>query len=630
MTDSGSEPVAACVFVRCVPGTTDFRVVRGSRIPSDFWLAVVAHWGSAGGDAASRIVVSRDAMLRDLGWLGPACRSFGVAIDWDGSAQEALRALRDERQAVADALVDPGSVRADDLARLLEASRHRGGLKPFQVRDLARLLHLWHGANFSVPGAGKTAVTYALYEVERVRNRVNQLLVVAPISAFQSWVDEAVMWLDPTPSIAVFDGRAVPADVEVLVTNYQRAVSSLQELSSWAASGRTHVVLDEAHRVKRGWSGQWGSACLGLAFTAARRDVLTGTPAPNHPRDLVALMEFCWPGQGDALLPDAALRQRPDSEAVAAAGDAIRPLFVRTTKAELDLPPVRFNVRTLQPGTLQREIYQALRSRYRGEFAASESDRGHFMRLGRAVMYLLEAAVNPALLPVGSSDDDPLSLRHPPLHVPPGSALADLIGRYGDYETPPKFVELAALLRENAEAGRKTLVWSNFVRNLDLLANETLVALQPALIHGGIPYETEVGPSRLSELARFRTDPDCWVLLANPAALGEGASLHDVCHDAVYMDRTFNAGQYLQSLDRIHRLGLRSREVTRISVLLTDGTIDEVVGSRLAEKVQVLERLMSDQHLSELSLPDEDDNQLPMQLDVPDIEALLSHLRSAS
>ena len=198
---------------------------------------------------------------------------------------------------------------------------------------------------------------------------------------------------------------------------------------------------------------------------------------------------------------------------------------------------------------------------------------------------------------------------------------------YGEYETPRKFIELAAILERNAQEGRKTLVWSNFVRNLELLAHETLAALKPALIHGGVPFESDIGPSRTREIARFRSDTDCWALLANPAALGEGISLHDVCHDAVYLDRTFNAGQYLQSLDRIHRLGLGPGVVTHITLLMTCGTIDEVVDGRVAEKVRALERLLSDSHLSEMSLPDDEDYGPPIDLVRGDVEALLGHLR---
>ena len=45
------------------------------------------------------------------------------------------------------------------------------------------------------------------------------------------------------------------------------------------------------------------------------------------------------------------------------------------------------------------------------------------------------------------------------------------------------------------------------------------------------------------------------VLVANYASCAEGISLHHVCHNAIYIDRSFQADQYLQSIDRICRLG---------------------------------------------------------------------------
>jgi SAM-dependent methyltransferase len=55
-------------------------------------------------------------------------------------------------------------------------------LRSFQIRDLGKLLALPNGSNFSVPGAGKTAVAYALYECERTARRVERLLIVAPLT----------------------------------------------------------------------------------------------------------------------------------------------------------------------------------------------------------------------------------------------------------------------------------------------------------------------------------------------------------------------------------------------------------------------------------------------------------------
>ena len=133
------------------------------------------------------------------------------------------------------------------------------------------------------------------------------------------------------------------------------------------------------------------------------------------------------------------------------------------------------------------------------------------------------------------------------------------------------------------------------------------------------------GVTRQEEIDRFRNDPDCSVLLANPAAMSEGVSLHQVCNEAVYVDRTFNAGQFLQSQDRIHRLGLQSDVTTSITILQTLGTVDQIVDSRLASKVRVLASLMTDASLPTMTLPDEDDYGPAVDSDA-DIEALLRHL----
>ena len=97
---------------------------------------------------------------------------------------------------------------------------------------------------------------------------------------------------------------------------------------------------------------------------------------------------------------------------------------------------------------------------------------------------------------------------------------------------------------------------------------------EPALIYGGVPSEASSPTALLtreSELQRFREDPSCMILLANPAAMSEGVSLHQVCHDAIYVDRTFNAGQHLQSIDRIHRLGLPPDTETNLTFLVNHG-----------------------------------------------------------
>jgi len=266
--------------------------------------------------------------------------------------------------------------------------------------------------------------------------------------------------------------------------------------------------------------------------------------------------------------------------------------------------------------------------RYAGMLDLGNGDDQMFARLGEVSMYLIQAASSPQLL--ANSGDPSRAYRYPPLAIPPGTRLARLIDTYSEHEVPAKVLEACKIVFRNAQQNLKTLVWSNFPGNL-LALEQQLAALQPAVIYGGIPSIEDAEPgvrTRERELARFRTDDNCQVLLANPAAMSEGVSLHKVCHDAVYLDRTFNAGQYLQSLDRIHRLGLDKDTETRIYLLSSAGTIDERISIRLASKVTRLGQMLSDPGLVSLALPDDEDFG-PVLDDDLDIEEVLAHLAGA-
>jgi len=178
------------------------------------------------------------------------------------------------------------------------------------------------------------------------------------------------------------------------------------------------------------------------------------------------------------VLPRSAWATEPPPQAAHEVAAAIKPLFVRTTKSRLQLPPVQFKVVPVAPDELQREIYAALRSRFAPRARLDSRGQAALARMGGIVMYLLEAATNPGLLSAGSSAADALSFRHPPLPIEGDVNLAELLAGYGAYETPTKFLYLAQLVADNREEGRKTLVWSNFVRNLEVLRGE-LSAFQP-------------------------------------------------------------------------------------------------------------------------------------------------------
>jgi SNF2 family DNA or RNA helicase len=337
--------------------------------------------------------------------------------------------------------------------------------------------------------------------------------------------------------------------------------------------------------MKLGASGTYGAACLALGPRAKHRLILTGTPAPNTARDLENLFSFVWPGAGRQQV-----RRAIADGNLAKASLVLRPLFTRTTKSELGLPPVKTTARFLSMPPVHREIYDALLGRFSTRIAGAEGD---FSELGKIVIYMLMAATSPALLSVGTTRYEPLAYQVPPLAVPETSVLSELMRDLPSYELSPKYQEVLATVASNAAEGRKTLVWSTFIRSFNTL-DRMLTAFSPAVVHGGVD-------DRAEQIRRFRQDPACMVLLSNPATLGEGISLHDVCHDAVYVDRDFAAGRFLQSLDRIHRLGLADGAQTRVTVLMSEGTIDELINQRLGMKLEFMGRVLDDPAVHELA-----------------------------
>jgi SNF2 family DNA or RNA helicase len=237
-------------------------------------------------------------------------------------------------------------------------------------------------------------------------------------------------------------------------------------------------------------------------------------------------------------------------------------------------------------------------------------------------MILIEAATNPKLLFAPASSDELLGIRWPPTEISTNKSLLQLAEGYTEYEMPWKY-KFVAKAAEKAKANEtKLLVWSSFVGNLRAM-KKALDKFNPALIYGGTPQgEREI------ELSRFRNDPTCTVLLTNPQTLGEGISLHKECHEAIYLDRTYNAGLYLQSLDRIHRLGLEEKTITKVTILSTEGTIDSRIASRLDLKIQRLALILSDEGLVANALPNTDDldDYNIVGLEESDFADLFSHL----
>lgn len=505
----------------------------------------------------------------------------GIVV-WAPELERVVRSMISD-SSVVEAALGTGSITENNV-NLVLGRNWTAPLTNNQRADLEKLLRLKHGANFSVPGAGKTRTTLAFFSHLKETGAADRALIVGPKSAYGAWTEENTKCFESPLRIGVW-GDGHEEQLEVAIINYERLNSKIGELASWLKSGQSLLILDEAHRMKLGANGVYGSACLALGPLANVRMILSGTPAPNGTEDLENLFSFVWPGYGKQHVANSVR-----GGDLSRASKLLKPLYVRTTKTDLHLPPIKFRRVSVHMQPLHKEIYKALIGQYSSRVRNSHDD---FESIGRIMMYLLMAATSPALLTLGSSRYDPLEFKVPPISVPENSDLYELLQDLPNYEFSAKYQEVLALIRENVQKNRKTIIWSTFVRNLTTM-ERILWQYNPAIVHGS-------SKDRASEIERFKIDSSCMVLLTNPATLGEGISLHMCCHDAIYLDRDFSAGRFQQSVDRIHRLGLPQDQETRVTILETQGTIDEVVSNRLDHKLAFLGEILDDESVQALS-----------------------------
>ncbi|SOY54131.1 putative helicase [Cupriavidus taiwanensis] len=518
------------------------------------------------------------------------CRGYGLAPGQRlAVSPKATELLRRSKNAGDSYHLATGALEIDEIrlrARLRELGFSRE-LTDKQARNVSRLAALPASATFSVPGAGKTTEALATFFYRAKDDE--RLLVVAPKNAFAAWDEQMA---DCAPHVATRFTRLRGGKERIaklladdprwmLITYQQLARKQVSDLvAAHIAEHRTHVFLDESHRIKSGVGKQTARATLGLAHLPVGKLIMSGTPMPQSTEDLIPQLAFLYPeipASADTVV------------------DLIKPIYVRTNKAELGLPTVDRVMAPLPMAPMQNELYKLMKYEVAREAASALTIRSKqaFRSLGRSVARLLQFVSNPSLL---SSE---LDFTHPDL-------LAAVLSE-GD---GPKLKYVLKRTRQLTREGHKVLIWSSFVRNVEYIA-QRLADLGAVYIHGGVEAgDEDDDETREGKIKLFHDDPNVMVLVANPAAASEGVSLHRVCHHALYLDRTFNAAHYLQSEDRIHRFGLPPDQKTTVEIVECIGTVDETVRERLNLKIGAMALALEDSSLH----PD------PIALDPTDIE----------
>ncbi len=479
-------------------------------------------------------------------------------------------------------------------------------LKDHQKKSLQHLITVENGANFSVPGSGKTSVILAYYSFLLRKHKNQKLLVIGPASCFMPWEEEYKECFNDKPKSLRLSGISKKERGEkylevqnynLILTTYHTAANDTQELINILSRGRYLVVLDESHYIKKPGEGKLVNGVLAISKFCNKRVILSGTPMPNDFVDLWSQFTFLWPNNyplGKLATYQNQIKNTSSDKSSDLIHSKINGLFFRVTKSDLSLGKPNFHPIYCDMNQLQEKIYLGISSKYLTVLELSKDDKDALRQYRtHCVTRLIQVAVNPSLL---TKDCLEFDINKMDLEK---FALKDAIRNYPSFEVPSKIQKCLELTKEIISSGRKVIIWSTFIHNLKML-DKLLAEYNPVVVYGAVPYssddEQEITREKL--VNKFKTDIDCKVFIANPAACAEAISLHNICSDAIYLDRSYNCAHYVQSLDRIHRVGLHKDIQVNYHILLSKNTIDEKVSAKLEEKMNRMNDILENKNIN--------------------------------
>ena len=464
-------------------------------------------------------------------------------------------------------------------------------LKPAQLQAAYHICKLRRSMNFSVPGSGKTSSILGAFEYLNSLdisnpNHIDRILVLGPLNCFKAWKEEFAIVskrYNTNDSSQIIDIKEVGdfaarnvllkydfPKASIVLINFD-TVNGLADTLSKVVDERTMVVFDEIHRIKN-YESEKLPSCIKIIDKTKVRVALTGTPLPNGYKDLFSMFTLLYGNFAKTYFgmfldeldkADKAFEESGvESQQI---NDKIFPFFVRVTKDDLNVPKANEdNLIYVETSQKEKDIYSSI-------IGSSSNSFGKTIRL-----------IEVGCLPERAQLDVPLSEYD----------KNDFI--YGDDVPEEEFVKepivntskLKELVKLVKNTEGKIVIWCIFTSTIEkvnrLLTEE---GFRVAKIYGVTSQE-----ERSNIIDEFNNGTTIDIIVTNPHTLAESVSLHKSCHKAIYLELNYNLAQYLQSRDRIHRLGLLPNQETDYYIFINkysddlEASIDYAVYKRLVKK----------------------------------------------
>lgn len=406
-------------------------------------------------------------------------------------------------------------------------------LREYQVEGLNWMITCWHARRSSIladeMGLGKTVQVVSFIEHLRTEENIRgPYLVVVPLSTLQHWRREIEDWTDMNVCVYhdVGDSRSRSTAKEmrafirqmewyyerrtrgllkfnILLTTYETLLSDYEEFEPihWRL-----LVVDEAHRLKSSHSKALKRM---RALHIDRRLLLTGTPLQNNLTELWVLLNFLEPSQFDSFDDfNGSFGKLQSQEQVVELQKKIAPFILRRVKEDVEksIPPKEETIIEVELTRVQKQYYRAIYERNRSYLYMGVS--GGLPSLINIQMQLRKCCNHPFLIK-GVEDREVEGLTQE-------EALEKMLHASG------KYLLLSKLLPKLKREGHKVLVFSQFLKQLDLMQRYCeSQSFGCERLDGAIQ-----GHERQMSIDRFsRSTSKCFVFLLSTRAGGVGINL---------------------------------------------------------------------------------------------------------
>lgn len=426
-------------------------------------------------------------------------------------------------------------------------------------------------ALFDEQGLGKSKIVIDAMCYELEKKMLDCVLVICKKTLLHTWAKEVKKhtFLDYT----ILDGsrrqrgRSFMHPTKFYLINYEALLQELDRIKLFLGIKKAALVLDESQRIKNP-SSKSATALLEIRNMVQKKVIITGSPLCNKPVDLWSQFYFLDGGatlgnnynefkrQFHVDLKDGGSLDR-FNRSLALLREKITKVAIRRTKDILELPGKTYYDIFVKLANKQKRLYLQAKDDLIIEIKKADGDTvlkeidNYLVKLLR----LTQVASNPAL--INETYD----------------------------ECPAKFKKIDELVQDIIDKNEKVIVWSSFIGNIRALRNRYKK-------YGSVMLLGELSTEEKNEnVDKFQELAECKVMVAIPAVASVGLTL-TAANNVIYLDRNFKMDEYIQSQDRIHRIGQEKK--CHIYKVLAKNTIDEYIDEIIEKKYLIAQYCLGD------------------------------------